>query len=88
MTYVRADKVFPSELLLEMQKYVTDGLIYVPKPAAKHKRWGEASGERQRLEYRNNEIKTAYKKARISFDALADMYGLSVETVKKIVYRK
>ena len=88
MTYVRADKIFPSELLLEMQKYVTDGLIYVPKPKANHRRWGEASGEKQRLEYRNNEIKAAYKKAKISFDALADKYGLAVETVKKIVYRK
>ena len=88
MTYVRADKIFPSELLLEMQKYVTDGLIYVPKPTPTHRRWGEASGERQRLEYRNNEIKAAYKKARVSFDALAEKYGLSVETVKQIVYRK
>ena len=88
MKYVRADEIFPSELLCEMQKYITDGLIYIPKPKQSRKRWGEASGERQRLECRNKEIKESYKKAKVSLDTLAAKHGLSVETVKNIVYRK
>ena len=88
MNYVRADEIFPFELLNEMQKYITDGLIYIPKPKKKYRRWGEASGEKQRLERRNNEIKDSYKQSKVSLDHLSVKYGLSVETIKNIVYRK
>lgn len=44
MNYLRADLILPEELLYEIQKYVQDGLIYIPKPKNLHKKWGEVSG--------------------------------------------
>ena len=87
MKYVRADAVFPSELLKEVQKYMPSGLVYIPKAGNNHKRWGEASGERKRLESRNKEIRALFKESAKSIEALAREYHLSVETVKNIVYR-
>lgn len=88
MKYVRADDIFPLELLSMIQSYITDGLVYIPKPKEKHKRWGEASGEKNRLESRNNEIRDLFKKTQTSIETLAIEYGLSIETIKNIVYRK
>ena len=88
MKYTRADEIFPSELLNELQAYITDGLVYFPAPKEKHKRWGEVSGEKERIKNRNNEIKDLYKKTQMSVEALAGQYNLSVETIKNIIYRK
>lgn len=88
MKYVRADVIFPPEILSVIQGYITDGLVYIPKPKDKHMRWGDLSGEKKRLENRNNEIRDLFKKTQTSLEALATEYSLSVETIKNIVYRK
>ena len=88
MRYVRADEVFPSELLKEINVYITDGLVYFPTAKEKRLSWGEASGEKERIESRNREIKDLFKKAQVNVEALAVRYNLSVETIKNIVYRK
>ena len=88
MKYVRADSVFPQELIDEMQKYISGGLVYIPKPKENRMRWGEASGEKKRLETRNNEIRDSFSKSQKSIECLADEYNLAVETIKNIVYRK
>lgn len=87
MSYLRADLIFPDELLAEIQKYVQDGLIYVPKPKILHKRWGENSGSRETIKQRNIEIKMKFQNAH-GIEELAGEYGLSVDTVKRIVYKR
>ncbi len=87
MSYLRADLIFPDELLAEIQKYVQDGLVYIPKPKKLHKKWGENSGGREVMEQRNLQIKMKFRN-RHSLEELADEYGLSVDTVKRIVYKK
>lgn len=88
MKYVRADSIFPLELLVEMQKYISDGLVYIPKPKSVRKKWGELSGEKNRIEARNREIKAQFRDSNRSIEALAGEYHLSVETIKNIVYRR
>ena len=88
MKYVRADAVFPTDLLAELQKYMPGGLVYIPKVQSSRKGWGTVSGERTRLETRNREIKALHRESAKSIEALADEYHLSVETVKNIVYRR
>lgn len=87
MKYIRADLIFPDELLSEIQKYVQDGLVYIPKPKKLHKKWGEESGGRETILYRNLEIRNKYHNTNC-LEQLADEYCLSVETIKKIVYKK
>ncbi|MBD3921655.1 hypothetical protein H8B09_22995 [Paenibacillus sp. PR3] len=80
-------KILPIELLSELQKYVQGELIYIPKPSGSRTRWGENSGYRARIHERNNEITCKYKQG-IPLDHLAEEYCLSLESIKKIVYRK
>ncbi|MCP3742642.1 CD3324 family protein [Rossellomorea sp. BNER] len=87
MKYVKATKILPEKLIIEIQKYVQGETIYIPKPETTYQRWGTCSGERKRIDDRNNLIKSAFKKGR-TIDQLAEEYFLSVETIKKIVYSK
>jgi len=88
MKYVRADSIFPREFLDEMKKYIPDGLVYIPKSKESRIRWGESSGEKQRLENRNREIRDAFRKSQKSIESIAIEYSLTIETVKNIVYGK
>jgi len=87
MRYVNAHEVLPEDLLLEIQKYVQGDLIYIPKPEKERIQWGVLSGERQRLQKRNEQIKKGYQGG-MPLSKLAEQYHLSIETIKKIVYRK
>ena len=87
MRYVNAHEILPEELLLEVQKYVQGDLIYIPKPENERIRWGSLSGERQRLQKRNEQIKIHYQNG-VALPQLAEQYHLSIETIKKIIYKK
>ena len=88
MRYIRADEIFPPELLKKMQIYITRGLVYFPAPKDKRMRWGETSGEKNRIENRNNEIRGLFKSKQMNVASLAIQYNLSEETIKNIVYRR
>lgn len=81
----RASDILPDELLRELQKYVSGETIYVPK-AGERREWGSGSGALSFYRQRNAEIRRQYVHG-ISIDALAEQYGLSPETIRKIVYR-
>lgn len=87
MNYLRADLILPEELLSEIQKYVQEGLIYIPKPKNLHKKWGEVSGGRELIQHRNKEIKDKFQNSNC-IEKLAQEYFLSIETIKRIVYTK
>ncbi|MEK3980354.1 CD3324 family protein [Psychrobacillus sp. FSL K6-2836] len=87
MTYIKATSVLPEELVKEIQKYIQGETIYIPKPGKTYKQWGTLSGERKRIDERNNSLKEAYRSG-ISMEQLAKEYYLSIETVKKIIYTK
>lgn len=87
MTYIKATSVLPEELVKEIQKYIQGETIYIPKHGKTYKQWGTVSGERKRIDERNNSLKKAYRNG-VSMGQLANEYYLSVETVKKIVYTK
>lgn len=87
MKYVKADCVFPQSLLAEIQKYVQGELVYIPKLPANYETWGTNTDTKSVIEVRNKDIVQAFK-AGTSISELAQMYYLSEETIKKIVYRK
>ncbi|MDN4495628.1 CD3324 family protein [Ureibacillus aquaedulcis] len=87
MRYVNAHEVLPEDLLMEVQKYVQGDLIYIPKSQKERIQWGVVSGERQRLQKRNEQIKKQYQNG-TSLLELAEQYHLSMETIKKIIYKK
>ncbi len=86
MGYKKGSEVLPVHLLKEIQKYIDGALIYIPKKSKKVG-WGHLSGSRDSIDKRNNEIYRLYKQG-VSLDDLANMFYLSNETIKKIVYSK
>ena len=86
MNYENAKDVLPEELLRELQKYAAGKLIYVPRDDVR-RRWGEASGYRKTLRERNRNIIKEFADG-ADADSLADMYYLTPETIRKIVYSK
>jgi len=87
MKYHKAELVLPAALLREIRKYVNEGMLYIKKHDAPRRGWGELSGERIRLDERNARI-CARHRQQTSIQALADEFHLSLDTVKKIVYKK
>ncbi|MBQ3545583.1 MAG: hypothetical protein IJA34_11475 [Lachnospiraceae bacterium] len=86
MKYRNASHVLPDELLKEIQKYVTGEAIYIPKQEEK-RRWGEGSGARQFYKERNVKIRADYNQGN-SIDELIEKYGLSADSIRRIIYRK
>lgn len=86
MKYRNASDIFPDELLKEMQKYASGEVVYIPA-AEQRKTWGARTGARVFYEQRNEEIRYKYKKEHRRVDELAEEYSLSVETIRKILYR-
>ncbi|GGP11659.1 CD3324 family protein [Oceanobacillus neutriphilus] len=87
MKYIKADYVFPEELLKEIQKYVNGELIYIPKLPEERKKWGEKTGTREYLDQRNAEIRRKFSDG-MSIDKLTETFCLSYDSIKKIVYSK
>lgn len=87
MEYKKGTELFPQELLREIQKYVSGGLVYIPQSETKHKEWGELSEIKAEICIRNYEIKQKFLKG-VTISELVIEYCLAVETIKRIVYSK
>jgi len=85
MKYKNASDVLPESLLKEVQKYAAGETLYFPKDKERQK-WGEKTGARTFFQERNAELRKKYLQ-KISIEHLADEYCLSVETVRKIVFK-
>lgn len=86
MRYRNASEVLPDELLKELQKYAPGELLYIPSDE-KRKQWGSQSGAKIFYEQRNQEIRSKYFYEKESIDRLCTQYGLSEETIRKILYK-
>lgn len=86
MKYRKASEIFPDELLKEIQKYSSGELIYIPK-AQDRQNWGSNSGAKTFYVQRNEEIRDKYCHGKISMEQLAGEYHLSIETIRKIIYK-
>ena len=86
MRYKNASDVLPESLLKEVQKYAAGETLYFPKDRERQK-WGEKTGARAFFQERNAEIRQKYLQ-KMSIEHLADEYCLSVETIRKIVFKQ
>lgn len=85
MKYKNAAEILPQELLKALQQYASGELIYVPSNESR-KKWGEGSGAREFYATRNEEIRQHYFNG-TDVEALAEKYALSVDTIRKIVFK-
>ena len=85
MKYLNAEVVFPEELLKELQQYIQGEVLYIPNREGTRKKWGENSGNRKLLADRNREIRNHFLAGQ-SIEQLAELFFLSYDSIKKIVY--
>lgn len=85
MKYKNASDILPESLLREVQKYAAGETLYFPKDKER-KKWGESTGAREYFRKRNEDIRTRYLQ-KTSIEHLSDEYCLSVETIRKIVFK-
>ncbi len=84
MSYIKAQDVLPKELILEIQKYIDGGIVYIPRTENKKKSWGEKNGTKTNLKNRNSEIYHLFTSG-ISRKILGEKFYLSQKTISKIV---
>ena len=85
MKYRNASEILPDNLLKEIQKYTSGEAIYIPQVNERQK-WGQSSGAIRYYEERNEKIYTRYKEG-VSMEELGKEFCLSVESIRKIVYK-
>ena len=85
MKYRNATEIFPDRLLKEIQKYASGEVVYIPEGTGK-KGWGEKSGARDYYVERNAEIRSKHQNGK-SIQELAEEYGLSRDSVRRILYK-
>lgn len=86
MKYRNASEVLPDALLKEIQKYTSGEALYIPAEG-RRKKWGSGSGARVYYQQRNEEIRYKYFHLKQGIDTLCSEYGLSDETIRKILYK-
>ena len=86
MKYRNAQDIFPEGLLRQIQRYVSGETIYIPA-GSERKSWGETSGYQQYIRERNTEIREKFSRG-ASFDELMEVYSLSYDSIKRIVYSR
>lgn len=47
MCYIKAEDIFPKEIMDLMQQYVEGKKIYIPKKECNRKKWGEKTNTRK-----------------------------------------
>ncbi len=82
MSYIRAEKVLPKELIKNIQQYVSGKSIYIP---CKEKQpWGSQTKTKQYYKVRNQEIVRKHKTG-ITVKILAKEYFLSEKSIQRII---
>ena len=87
MSYINANKVLPTELLEEVQKYVCGGLLYIPQKDNSRVQWGSSTDTKKMLARRNEEI-CKLRKNGMSIQELMEAYHLSYDSIRRVLYKK
>lgn len=84
MSYRRADKILPEDIIRLIQDYVDGECIYIPRKDNVRREWGQGTRIREELEERNIKIYTDYQKG-LKVSHLAYKYFLSEKSIQRII---
>lgn len=87
MSYIRADKVLPIEIIELIQTYIDGENIYIPRKEDNKQTWGNGTRIRQELDERNSSIFADYQQG-IQVSELAEKYYLSEKSIQRIILEK
>lgn len=84
MSYIKAEKVLPEDLIRQIQEYADGVYIYIPrKPGTRHS-WGQETAYRAELRERNDCIRADFI-AGASVLELSRKYHLSEKSIRRIL---
>ena len=87
MSYIKAEKILPEELIRRIQEYADGVYIYIPrKPGTRHA-WGQETDYKAELKTRNDRIRNDYA-AGTSVAALSRKYHLSEKSIRRIMQNR
>ncbi len=86
MGYKNAVDILPSELILQIQKYIDGESVYIPRIAGTKRNWGENTNTRYALDLRNTDICEKYKNG-VRVQQLAEEYHISTQGIYKIILK-
>ncbi|WP_273323396.1 CD3324 family protein [Vallitalea guaymasensis] len=84
MSYIKATKLLPKDLIEIIQDYIDGEYIYIPKKENNRKSWGENTTTKKDLAVRNINIYEKYKNG-YSVKELADEFYLSQKSIQRII---
>ena len=87
MSYIKADRILPKELVEMIQQYVEGENIYIPRKLENRRGWGTKTGIRQEIARRNELLFKEHLNG-ASTATLADRYCLSVKSVQRILLQE
>ncbi len=82
MSYIRADKILPKEVLEAIQQYADGQLIYIPKKEKQE--WGSGTSAREFFRERNERIYKAWQEG-INEVELSCRFSLSRKSIQRIL---
>ena len=84
MSYIKAEKILPEELIRQIQEYADGVYIYIPrKPGTRHP-WGQETAYKAELKLRNDCIRRD-RAAGMSVPLLSRRYHLSEKSIRRIL---
>lgn len=87
MSYKKATKVLPTDLVALIQDYIDGEYIYIPRRTDQKKSWGSNTSTRSELKQRNNDIYNDYLDG-IHVNVLAEKYYLSNKSIQRIILQE
>ena len=84
MKYKKAQDVLPQYMIVDLQKYIEGGYLYIPKKEENKKSWGENTSTKDELNKRNKEIAKKHKNGK-TIEELADEYYLTGYSIRRII---
>lgn len=84
MSYIRAEELFPQEMVELLQDYAAGQTVYIPRKPGQRAVWGEKTKFRRELKERNRQIYRRYLEG-ASTRELAVSFYLSVKSIQRII---
>ena len=86
MSYIKAEKVLPEDLIRQIQEYVDGVYLYIPRKPGARRPWGQKTDYRAELKDRNDRIRSDYA-AGTGVAVLSRKYHLSEKSIRRILQK-
>ena len=87
MSYIKAEKILPEELIRQIQEYADGVYIYIPRKPGARRKWGQETTYKMELNARNDRIRSDYA-AGTTVTVLSRTYHLSEKSIRRILQNR